>query len=100
MRAAFARATRLVWLVMLGFAGAGLLSTLLMREETMKKSLDERWGLQEKVRGEGDAERGGGTGGQGMGEGERLQTGEESESVSESVEAQKAQEVEVRPLPV
>ena len=99
MRAAFARATRLVWFVMLGFAGAGLLSTLLMREETMKKSLDERWGLQEKVRGEGDVERGGGGTGE-VGEGERLQTGEESESVSESVEAQKAQEVEVRPLPV
>ncbi|KAI0648750.1 iron permease [Trametes meyenii] len=47
VRAAFAHATRLVWQVMIGFAGAGLLSTLLMREEKLKKSLDERWGLEE-----------------------------------------------------
>ncbi|KAJ3005277.1 hypothetical protein NUW54_g4410 [Trametes sanguinea] len=47
VRTAFAHATRLVWHVMIGFAGAGLLSTLLMREEQMKRSLDERWGLEE-----------------------------------------------------
>ena len=49
VRHAFARALRLVWLVMVGFAGAGLLSTLLMREEKMKKSMDERWGLKESA---------------------------------------------------
>ena len=47
VRHAFARATRAVWLAMLGVAGAGLASTLLMREEAMKKSLDERWGLEQ-----------------------------------------------------
>ncbi|KAI0353757.1 iron permease [Trametes cingulata] len=50
VRAAFAHATRLVWRVMIGFAGAGLLSTLLMREEKLKESLDERWGLEEEDR--------------------------------------------------
>ena len=50
VRTAFAHATRLVWRVMLGFAGAGLLSTLLMGQEQMKRSLDERWGLEETDR--------------------------------------------------
>ena len=36
------------WLVMLGLAGAGLLSCLLMREEKMREALDEQWGLQDK----------------------------------------------------
>ncbi|KAI8989638.1 iron permease [Trametes punicea] len=50
VRAAFAHATRLVWHVMLGFSGAGLLSTLLMGEEQLKRSLDERWGLEDMDR--------------------------------------------------
>ncbi|OSC98129.1 iron permease [Trametes coccinea BRFM310] len=50
VRTAFAHATRLVWHVMVGFAGAGFLSTLLMREEEMKRSLDERWGLEDMDR--------------------------------------------------
>ncbi|TFK91558.1 iron permease [Polyporus arcularius HHB13444] len=49
VRKAYAHATRLVWQVMLGFSGAGMLSTLLMREEKMKKSLDDRWGLKERA---------------------------------------------------
>ena len=48
VRIAFAHATRTMWLVMLGLAGAGLLSCLLMREEKMREALDEQWGLQDK----------------------------------------------------
>ncbi|KAI0759680.1 iron permease [Trametes elegans] len=48
VRATFARAARLIWHVMLGVAGAGLLSCLLMREvELRKDSLDDQWGLKE-----------------------------------------------------
>ncbi|KAI0750008.1 iron permease [Daedaleopsis nitida] len=57
VRRAYADSTRLVWQVMIGFAGAGLLSTLLMGEEQMKRSLDERWGLQDKEK-QPDGERG------------------------------------------
>ncbi|KAI0759674.1 iron permease [Trametes elegans] len=55
VRAAFARALQLVWRVMAGLSGAGLLSCLLMGEVEMRKdSLDEKWGLQESVRGNGE----------------------------------------------
>ena len=47
MRTAYADATRLVWQIMIGFAGAGLLTTVLMGNEPMRKTLDDRWGLQE-----------------------------------------------------
>ncbi|KAH9902441.1 iron permease [Cubamyces lactineus] len=47
VRAVFARATRLVWQVMIGVAGAGLLSVLLMREEKLREDMDEQWGLKE-----------------------------------------------------
>lgn len=57
VRHAYAQAMRLVWWVMLGISGAGMLSTLLMREEKMKRSLDDRWGLKEKNKQE-DAESG------------------------------------------
>ncbi|KAI0667862.1 iron permease [Trametes maxima] len=48
VRAAFAQATRLIWRVMMGLSGAGLLSCVLMREvELRKDSLDGTWGLKE-----------------------------------------------------
>ncbi|EIW57864.1 iron permease [Trametes versicolor FP-101664 SS1] len=45
VRAAFARATRQIWLVMLGVAGAGLLSCLLLREVHMRAAPveEETW---------------------------------------------------------
>ncbi|KAI0636118.1 iron permease [Trametes polyzona] len=47
VRAAFAQATRLIWRIMAGLSGAGLLTCLLMREvELRKDSLDEKWGLK------------------------------------------------------
>ncbi|KAJ8472835.1 hypothetical protein ONZ51_g8246 [Trametes cubensis] len=47
VRAVFARATRLIWQVMIGVSGAGLLSVLLMREEKLRQDMDEQWGLRE-----------------------------------------------------
>lgn len=48
VRAAFAEGTRLIWIVMAGVSGAGLLSCLLMREEEMRKDMDSTWGLKEE----------------------------------------------------
>ncbi|GJE98642.1 iron permease [Phanerochaete sordida] len=47
VRAAFADATRVVWQVMIGVSGAGLLSCVLMREVPLRTDMDETWGLQE-----------------------------------------------------
>ncbi|KAI0656505.1 iron permease [Cubamyces menziesii] len=47
VRAVFARATRLIWQVMIGVAGAGFLSVLLMREEKLRDDMDQQWGLVE-----------------------------------------------------
>ncbi|KAJ8481491.1 hypothetical protein ONZ51_g5965 [Trametes cubensis] len=47
VRAVFARATRLIWQVMIGVSGAGLLSVFLMREEKLRQDMDEQWGLRE-----------------------------------------------------
>ncbi|KAI0642702.1 Mfs1.1 [Trametes meyenii] len=41
VRAAFARATRLIWLALVGVAGAGLLSCLLLREVQMRAVVEE-----------------------------------------------------------
>ena len=48
VEAAFARATRLIWQVMIGVSGAGLVTVLLMREVRLRRDRDETWGLQEK----------------------------------------------------
>ncbi|KAI0706358.1 iron permease [Earliella scabrosa] len=48
VEAAFARATRLIWQVMIGVSGAGLGTVLLMREVRLRRDRDETWGLQEK----------------------------------------------------
>ncbi|KAJ8486824.1 hypothetical protein ONZ51_g4574 [Trametes cubensis] len=49
VRAVFARATRLIWQVMIGVAGAGLLSVLLMREEKLRQDMDQQWGLKDNT---------------------------------------------------
>ena len=54
MQRAFANAIRLVWRVMIGIAGAGLVSCLLMKEEKLRTDMDEKWGLQERERGNKD----------------------------------------------
>ena len=52
---AFSQAMRTVWLVMIGISAAGLLSCLLLREEEMRRDMDERWGLQERKRGNSES---------------------------------------------
>ncbi|KAL7278356.1 hypothetical protein ACG7TL_008332 [Trametes sanguinea] len=49
IRAVFAHATRLIWQVMIGVSGAGFISVLIMREEKLRKDLDEQWGLKERT---------------------------------------------------
>ena len=53
VEAAFARATRLIWQVMIGVSGAGLVTVLLMREVRLRRDRDETWGVQEKGAGGG-----------------------------------------------
>lgn len=57
VRDAFASSLQLLWKVMIGIAGAGLLSVLLMKELTMRTDLDEQWGMQERKVDTSDAER-------------------------------------------
>ncbi|EIN09241.1 iron permease [Punctularia strigosozonata HHB-11173 SS5] len=45
---AFARSIDLIWRVMIGISGAGLLSCLLMSEVEMRQELDDAWGLEER----------------------------------------------------
>ena len=53
MRAAFADSLRLVWRVLLAFAGAGLLSVLLQRDVALHGKMDRRWGMKEGKGGKG-----------------------------------------------
>lgn len=48
VKVAFAESIALIWRVMIGFAGLGLLSCMLMREVEMRKDMDESWALQER----------------------------------------------------
>lgn len=48
---AFANAVQLLWRVMIGVSGVGLLTCALMKEESLRTDMDETWGLQERVRG-------------------------------------------------
>ncbi|KAI0763297.1 iron permease [Trametes elegans] len=52
IRTAFAHAVQLVWHVMIGVAGAGLVSCLFMREQQLRTDMDDQWGLQERVQSE------------------------------------------------
>ena len=45
---AFARSISVIWLVLMGISGAGLLSTLLMKEVPLHKEVDKQWGMEEK----------------------------------------------------
>jgi hypothetical protein len=48
VRSAFAEGLKTLWRVMLGVSGFGLLSVLVMKEERMRRDMDERWALQEE----------------------------------------------------
>lgn len=46
VRAAFAKSTATIWHVMIAVSGVGLFTCLLMGEVPMRKSMDEKWGLE------------------------------------------------------
>ena len=52
VRDAFAGSLVVLWQVLLGISALGLLSTLLMKEVPMQTVSDERYGLDEKVKGD------------------------------------------------
>ncbi|RPD53173.1 Mfs1.1 [Lentinus tigrinus ALCF2SS1-6] len=61
VRAAFADSIRLIWHVLIAFAGAGLLSVLLQKDIALHAKMDKRWGMEEgKKGGAGKAEEGAG----------------------------------------
>jgi len=55
VQAVFADSLSIVWKVMIGVAGAGMLTAFTMKEIPMHSTTDDKWGLKEKV-GEGDPE--------------------------------------------
>ena len=55
VRAAFADSMRVIWLVIVGISGAGLLTVALLKEVPMKDMTDERYALEEREGG-GDVE--------------------------------------------
>ncbi|KAI8969880.1 iron permease [Trametes punicea] len=63
VRAVFAHATRVIWQVMIGVSGMGLLTVLLMREEKLRQDMDQTWGLEEKESGKAVASAQGPDGG-------------------------------------
>ena len=48
VRAAFADSLRVLWAVMIGVAGAGLLASMLMKGLTLHTQVDDAWGMEEK----------------------------------------------------
>ncbi|KAJ8464053.1 hypothetical protein ONZ51_g9846 [Trametes cubensis] len=60
VRDAFAASFRLVWRVMLGFCGAGLLSVALQEHVPLHTKMDERWGLEEESHAEAGTSQSGG----------------------------------------
>ncbi|CCM00830.1 uncharacterized protein FIBRA_02872 [Fibroporia radiculosa] len=48
VRVTFAESATLIWRVMIGVSGAGLLTCLPMQEIVMRESMDEKWGLQDE----------------------------------------------------
>ncbi|KAI0720826.1 major facilitator superfamily domain-containing protein [Cerioporus squamosus] len=59
VRAAFADSIRLIWHVLIAFAGAGLLSVLFQRDVALHSKMDKRWGMKEaKKDGAGAVEEG------------------------------------------
>lgn len=53
VRAAFAEGIRVIWFVMIGVAGVGLLFALLMDGVPMQAKMDQKWSVKEE---KGDAE--------------------------------------------
>lgn len=48
VRDAFARSLVVLWEVMIGISGLGLLTVLLMKEIEMRTDVDQQWGLEKE----------------------------------------------------
>lgn len=57
VKGAFADSLRVVWFVMLGISGAGLVSVLAMKSLPLTAETDEKWGLEERVKKEVESGR-------------------------------------------
>ncbi len=68
---AFADSLHVVWVVMVCLCGAGMLSVVLMKEFSLRKTTDKQWGLREKTNG-GDQETGTKEGSEGKQDGESV----------------------------
>ncbi|KAH8824449.1 major facilitator superfamily domain-containing protein [Flagelloscypha sp. PMI_526] len=53
VKVAFAESLSVIWYVMIGISGIGLLSVLMMREVPMRENLDETYGLEQKTKEKG-----------------------------------------------
>lgn len=49
VRQAFADSIAVIWQVMIGISGAGLLGSLLMKAVPMHKKVDKKWALSDKT---------------------------------------------------
>ncbi|KAH8833360.1 major facilitator superfamily domain-containing protein [Flagelloscypha sp. PMI_526] len=59
VKVAFAKSMSVIWYVMIGISGIGLLSVLMMREVPLRETLDDTYGLEQKAKVPGaDAEKG------------------------------------------
>ncbi|KAI0083102.1 iron permease [Irpex rosettiformis] len=61
VRKAFADSLKLMWLVMIGISGIGLVSVFFMKEIPMRHDLDEQWALEQKEKKNTQAQGGGET---------------------------------------
>lgn len=52
VRQAFADSLKVMWLIMIGISGIGLVSVVFMKEIPMRSRVDEQWALKEKSGGE------------------------------------------------
>ncbi|KAG8914322.1 hypothetical protein FRC00_014482 [Tulasnella sp. 408] len=57
VRVAFASSLRVIWLVMIGICGLGLLCVLGMKELKMHEVTDDDWGMEERKRRDADEEK-------------------------------------------
>ena len=48
VRNAFAESLKIIWQVMIGISGLGLLTVVLMKEVEMRMDVDSQWALEEK----------------------------------------------------
>ena len=56
VRAAFADSISVIWQVMVGIAGIGLLASFLMEGLPLHTAMDDKWGLEEEQRGSNEAQ--------------------------------------------